>query len=175
VTAMYVAVSGPPGSGKSTLARALAAEMGLPLVSKDTIKDALLDVFGAADVAESRRVGRAAIAAMLAVAVDARAAVLESVWRPDLSRDDLAGLPGPVVEIVCSCPADLAKRRYAARATTRRAGHFDGERLAEDLWAPGVTAPIGGPWPVLTVDTTTPVPVGPLAARIRLASGPPSC
>ena len=169
MTPMYVAVSGAPGSGKTTLACALAAELGLPLLSKDTIKDALLDVLGAADVAESRRVGRAAIAAMLAVAVDARAAVLESVWRPDVSRDDLAGLPGPVVEVACSCPAELAKRRYPARAATRRAGHFDGERLADDLWEPGGTAPIGGPWPLLTVDTTTPVPVGPLAARIRHA------
>ena len=42
-TAVYVVVSGPPGSGKSTLARGLAPELGLPLLSKDRIKEALFD------------------------------------------------------------------------------------------------------------------------------------
>lgn len=40
---MYVVVTGPPGSGKSTLARSLADELDLPLLAKDTVKQALLD------------------------------------------------------------------------------------------------------------------------------------
>jgi predicted kinase len=32
-----------PGSGKSTLAAALATELGLPFLSKDEIKEALMD------------------------------------------------------------------------------------------------------------------------------------
>jgi predicted kinase len=35
-----VLVAGWPGSGKSTLAAALAAELGLPLLAKDEIKEA---------------------------------------------------------------------------------------------------------------------------------------
>ena len=35
-------VAGWPGSGKSTLAAALAAELGLPLLAKDDIKEALM-------------------------------------------------------------------------------------------------------------------------------------
>ena len=40
---MYVVVTGPPGSGKSTLAPSLADELDLPLLAKDTVKQALLD------------------------------------------------------------------------------------------------------------------------------------
>ncbi len=39
----FVLVAGWPASGKSTLARALAAELGLPLLAKDEIKEALMD------------------------------------------------------------------------------------------------------------------------------------
>jgi len=64
----FVVVSGPPASGKSTLAGALAHELKLPLIAKDTIKDALMTVLPVPDVEASRQLGRAAIKAMLAVA-----------------------------------------------------------------------------------------------------------
>ena len=35
-------VSGPPASGKTTLSRAIAPVLGLPLIAKDTIKQALI-------------------------------------------------------------------------------------------------------------------------------------
>lgn len=45
----------------------LARELGLPLVAKDTIKDALMSVLAVPDVEASRQLGRGAVAAMLAV------------------------------------------------------------------------------------------------------------
>ena len=39
---LFVVVSGPPGSGKSAVAEPLARELGLPLIAKDTIKEALM-------------------------------------------------------------------------------------------------------------------------------------
>ena len=42
VSDLFVLVAGWPGSGKSTLAAALAAEMRLPLLAKDEIKEALM-------------------------------------------------------------------------------------------------------------------------------------
>jgi hypothetical protein len=76
---LFVVVSGPPASGKSTVAPAIAVELGLPLLAKDTIKDALMSVMPVPDVEASRQLGRAAVAAMLAVAAEAPGgAVIES-------------------------------------------------------------------------------------------------
>lgn len=75
-----VLVTGPAASDKSTLAAALAPALGLPLLAKDTLKDAMVASLGAHDVSESRRLGRAAAAALLAVAAEARTAVAEGVW-----------------------------------------------------------------------------------------------
>jgi len=62
---LFVVVSGPPASGKSTLAPMLARELDLPLIAKDTIKDALMSVLPVPDVEASRQMGRAAVRAML--------------------------------------------------------------------------------------------------------------
>jgi hypothetical protein len=78
-TGVFIVVSGPPASGKTTLAQALAPAAGLPLIAKDTIKQALMGVLPVPDVAASRVVGRASVAALLAVAAESGGAVLESV------------------------------------------------------------------------------------------------
>jgi hypothetical protein len=57
---MYVLVTGLPASGKSTLAKAPAAELRLPLLGKDPVKETLADVLGAggpSDVEWSSRLG----------------------------------------------------------------------------------------------------------------------
>lgn len=41
---MVLVITGAPGSGKSTLATRLAAELELPLVAKDDVKEALFEV-----------------------------------------------------------------------------------------------------------------------------------
>ena len=90
--------------------------LGLPLIAKDTIKQALMTVLPVPDVAASRVVGRASVAALLAVAAESGGAVLESVWHRSYALDDLRGLPGPVVEVFCRCDPALAAERYALRA-----------------------------------------------------------
>lgn len=52
-----IAITGPPGSGKTTLANALAKQFGLPLLSRDAIKEAAFDTFGWHDREWSKRVG----------------------------------------------------------------------------------------------------------------------
>lgn len=163
----YVVVSGMPGSGKTTMATALAAELGLPLIVKDTIKESLLDTLGAADVDASQHLGAAAVAVLLAIARDNGCGVLESTWRRSLATDELRGLPGPIVEVFCACPPEIARQRFAERAAARHPGHFDAAHVAaDDLWSGERTEPVAGGWPVLRIDTSAPVDTDALRRRI---------
>jgi hypothetical protein len=166
----FVVVSGPPASGKSALAPALAAELDLPLLAKDAVKDVLVDVLGAPDLPRSRQLGRAAVRVLLAVAGSVGCGVLESVWH-GYARAPLQALPGPTVEVFCRCDPDVLRARFAARSTSRGAGYLDHERGAAELWNAEVTAPVAAGWPVLEVDTGTAVDVPALAGRIRRAGG----
>jgi predicted kinase len=168
---VFVVVSGPSASGKTTLSGAIAPVLGLPLIAKDTIKQALMTVLAVPDVAASRLVGRASVAALLAVAAESGGAVLESVWHRSYAADDLRRLPGKVVEVFCRCDPVVAAERYALRAGSRDAGHFDAERVTAELWNDEVARPVAGGWPVIEVETAGPVDVGPLVAAIRAAAG----
>jgi predicted kinase len=155
VLPLFVAVSGAPGSGKSSVAEPLARELGLPLVAKDTIKEALMDALGAPDVDASKALGAAAIEVMLAVAAASPVgAVLDCNFRRSLAVADLRRLPGAVVEVFCRCDPDIAWDRYEARAGARHPGHFDEARARAQPWGEEMTEPVAGGWPVLEVDTT---------------------
>lgn len=165
---LFVVVSGPPASGKSTLAPPLARELQLPLVAKDTIKDALMSVLPVPDVDASRQLGRAAVAAMLAVAAASSVgAVIESNFYRTVAIHDLALLPGRVVEVFCRCTADVANTRYRDRAGSRHAGHFDHVRSVEELWNDEVAEPVAGGWPLLEVNTNVPVPLREVVALVN--------
>jgi energy-coupling factor transporter ATP-binding protein EcfA2 len=166
----FVVVSGPPASGKSTLAPALAGALDLPLLAKDVIKDALLDVLGAPDLPRSRELGTAAVHVLLAVARTAGCGVLESVWYGYV-RGPLAALPGPKVEVFCRCTPELLHARFTTRSASRGAGYLDRDRDAAELWNSEVSAPVAGGWPVLEVDTTASVDVPALARRVTTATG----
>jgi predicted kinase len=165
---VFVLVGGWPGSGKSTLAVALAAELEVAYLAKDELKEALMDGLGPpADVEASRRLGRAAVLALLRLAARCPAAVVDSTWYP-YTRPLVEALPGPVVEIRTVVPEAVARARYRARATGRHAGHLDRERDERELWGAPV-APLGV-GPLLTVDTSGEVDVPALAARLRAAA-----
>jgi predicted kinase len=163
---MFVLVGGPPASGKSSLAAPLAAELGLPLIAKDAIKEALMDVLGLpGDVEESRRLGHAAVMAMLAVARNSPGGVLDSTWYP-YTRPALGQLRGPLIEVRCVVPPEVALRRYAERAGFRHAGHLDADRSDDELWDPVHREPLGV-GALIEVDTTQEVAIEQLAERIR--------
>jgi predicted kinase len=163
---VFVLIAGPPGSGKSTLAQPLAEQLKLPLLAKDPIKEALMDVLGwPSSVDESRTLGRAAVMALLSVAGTSRGAVLDSTF-PPYALPGIKALPGPLAEVHCSCPTAVAQARYRARDGTRHPGHLDFAHQPEELWNEQSSAPLGIA-PVIVVDTSGPVDVADIAARIE--------
>jgi len=160
---VFVLVGGWPGAGRTTLARALACELEIAYLSKDEVKEALMDRLGApASVEESRRLGVAAVAAVLRAARGCRAAVIDSTWFP-YSTALVRDLPGPCVEIRCRVSVELARERYRHRRRDER--HFDELRTDDELW--GEEVPPLGVGPLVTVDTDQPVDGTALASQIR--------
>ena len=141
----------------------------MPLLAKDTIKEALFDALGTADRAWSKQLGAASMEVLFALAAEAPSAVLETFWRRPLAVDRLVALGRPVMEVHCACPAEVALARFRSRAAgDRHPGHVD-DAIGEDEvagWAADAgPLDIGGP--LLGVDTTGPVDVAAVAAWVR--------
>ncbi len=148
--------------------------MCAPLVSKDAIKEALADVVGAAP---GSALGPVAMEAAWSIAASIRGTVvMESWWFKPRDIDYVrAGLDrcgaGAVVEVWCDVPADVARRRLAARR--RHPVHDDARRLEESWteWA-ALAEPLGV-GRTIRIDTASPVDIGDLAQRLlrTLTSG----
>jgi len=132
-------VTGLPGSGKTVLASLLARRYGVLLISKDLIKEPLLDVLGAGDAAHSKLLSDASFAVLAAVARQVLAAgvevILEGNFRPGEHEQMLAvGAPVRIVQVLCRIaePARLARLAHRRQDPARHAGHGDTD--------PGVSA-----------------------------------
>ncbi|WP_410567207.1 AAA family ATPase [Amycolatopsis sp. cmx-4-61] len=168
---LFVLIGGWPGAGKSTLAAALGPQLGLPVLAKDEIKEALAEGLGhPRTVDESRRLGRAAVLTALRIARRCPGAVLDSTWF-DYTQPLVAQLPGRVVEVRCVVPLEIARSRYYARASHRHAGHLDLAREEAELW--GEPVPPLGAGPLVEVDTTAEPDILAVVADILRAAEKP--
>ncbi|GAA0952720.1 AAA family ATPase [Nonomuraea longicatena] len=175
---LVVLVNGLPGAGKTTLAKVLAAELGLPLFSKDRIKETLADRLGVAPPAGftgrqwSGQLGSAAGETLWALLADnRRGAVLESFWPVDLRPVVVAGLSRAGVEVAhevrCTVPLAIARQRYDEREASRHPVHR-GILVTDQHWEQrALDAQPLDLHHTYQVDTTRPVDVGALAADIR--------
>jgi predicted kinase len=168
---LLVVVTGPPAAGKTTIARELASRLCLPLIAKDTIKEALFDELGTGDLEWSARLGGATYGVMLALVEESVATGASLVLEANLVRGSeletrLAQLTATIVQVHCSAPLEVLLERYAARE--RHPGHVDAERLdgLREAVASGRHDALDLPGVTIRLDTRRPVEIASLAARI---------
>jgi predicted kinase len=132
-----VIVTGAPGTGKTILATRLSRELGLALLTKDAIKEAMMEALPVPDREASMQLGAAAFRVLFALSqslLDAGVGiVLEAPFahpRADAELHEL-GRRARAVLIHCVAPPELVLQRYRDRFESgqRHPGHFDGAVL----------------------------------------------
>ncbi len=158
-----VIVTGAPGTGKTVLATRLSRELGLPLLTKDTIKEAMMDALPVPDREASMHLGAAVFRVLFTISqslLDAGVGiVLEGPFthpHADAPLREL-GLHARSALIQCLAPIELELQRYRERYESglRHPGHFDAivlEGLAARIQAGEFEAP-SIDVPALVVDT----------------------
>ena len=122
ISRQIVLVSGLPGTGKTTLAEPLALALGFALITKDYIKENLFDALKGPldDIPFSRRLGKASMELLWALADRCPQVVLEANFHPALAYDrvQMLATQSQIVEIWCRCSPEVAVRRFTERAAT---------------------------------------------------------
>jgi predicted kinase len=150
-------VTGPPCSGKSTLAAVLGAQLGVPLIEKDVIKEALFDSVGSSEGRNSRAWSRslstASFAALFRLASrivgQGASLIVEGNFRPEHAGDFealRAASDVTLVQICCGGDGCVLLERFEARARLglRHPGHLDRQTIDElrDALLEGRSAPL---------------------------------
>ena len=130
---MYcILVAGMPASGKSTIAVRISESLGIPMLSKDSIKEVLFDDLGFHSRAEKVQLGTAAMHILYYAA-----AQLMKVGKPFILENNFedASIPGimallethhyTAVTVRLTGDPEVIYRRFAARdlSDTRHRGH----------------------------------------------------
>jgi len=142
-------VNGVPGSGKSTLAPRLAAELGVPVFSKDVIKETIFDhldpglrhrLQGTGGAGSPLGAGASEVLWQL-LTTSPVGAVLENIWWAGDQQRAMDGLrragfdPGRVPHVWCDVPIATARRRHEERvaAGQRHPVHGGDDHAQRDL------------------------------------------
>lgn len=130
-------ITGLPATGKTTLARDLARRHALPLISKDVLKEPLLDMLEGR--AASHELSSVAFAVMFSMTQEllalGQSLILEGNFRTGSHEAPLlAALPAAppaIVQVLCTADEHERRSRLLSRATdpNRHPGHRDAHQL----------------------------------------------
>ena len=137
-----VVVSGPPATGKTSIAKKMAAELGIPFITKDTLKERLYETFGHGDGVEDA-IDRAALAMLFSV-VESNLAAGVSVMaesnfdaRSDVQpfRELCAAHDVRIVQVHMDRDTERLLEHFAERSASgdRHPGHEDDPEDAETV------------------------------------------
>ena len=156
--ARLVVVTGPPAAGKTTIAAALRERLGLPLIAKDTLKEALgeaLEVAG--DRHASQRLGVATFHVQFGIVRELLVSGVSLIAEGNFQARWFQELPpAEIVQVHVTAEPETLRHRLLARDVDRHPVHYDREaadeiatRTAAGEWA---ALPIGGR--LVEIDTT---------------------
>lgn len=141
---LLIVVTGSPASGKSTLARMLAGKLNCPLISRDELKEGLINTLGLSHSQLNRSVDlhvyetffetiELLVSKKISIVVEA--AFQDKLWRPKL----LSLLQKAAIRIIiCKTDPALIKARFAKRLSDfpdREKFHGDRSLNAEQFAA----------------------------------------
>ena len=162
-------VNGLPGTGKTTLARRLAADVHLPIFSRDGLYETLYDALACRSNGSPPLLGSAAFALLYHVTGSLLAAgqsvIVEQFFgRPELRTAELLQLQHTSdfesFQILCRTEGSALLERALARAGTeeRHASHQDREWIEQnkERILQGQLSPLALGGQLVEIDTTTP-------------------
>lgn len=132
---LVIIVSGAPCTGKTTLGRQIAAQLCLPFIHKDGIKETLFDSLGWKDRAWAQKLGSASYKLLyyfIKIQLQAgQSLVVESNFEPQVDSQLFLELqqeyPFRAIQIWCKTDSQILFQRFKARALSgrRHPGHVE--------------------------------------------------
>lgn len=132
---LLLIISGHPCTGKTTLGRRLAADLHLPFLHKDGIKERLFDTLGTKDREWSRTLGQATYSLlfyMVEVQLTAgKSVIVESNFAPQQGTQEFRALQArhtfSTFQLQCLASGPVLLERFKCRSASneRHSGHQD--------------------------------------------------
>lgn len=166
---LLILVNGLPGAGKTTLAQRLAADLRLPLFSRDRLFESLYDALDCDRTGVPAQLGQASFTLLCESARTLLVAGQSVIVEAFFGRSDLRTAEWLQVrqtcefepfQIVCRADGHILIQRFMARvgSSGRHAGHSDREWLAHNKGRllEGNLIPLALGGQVVEIDTTAP-------------------